>query len=349
MPKSKHSSAHVQQLAVELLQCRENLEPGLTDALRSDLYGTIVVRSDVRLQHDNVQAGASSCSIAAAYLRDTKPPRIMLNETASPGRELFSLGHEFAHFLIDHDEVLADALWADDEREDLEEDICNAFAALLLLGEDAVERALDGGGVTASAVRRLFITSEASREAVAVAMAQRLRTPGYVMIASVEPDEDMNNRAVARFTARANGALPIRRDTPQDGTLIAASFVRGRARGEEQLLFPSGARTEALHCDILVSNGYAFGVFVTDHPPWGGLSVLAPSPAGHQTSWCEHCGADFRPSGAACRGCGEHECPTCRRCSCVAAAAPQARLCPGCFTEKPGHSFVGDKCRECVE
>ncbi|WP_434447724.1 ImmA/IrrE family metallo-endopeptidase [Lentzea sp. E54] len=349
MPKSRHSSDAVRQLAFELLQRRETIEPGLADSLRTDLYGAIAGRSDVLLQHDSVRASASSCPIAAAYLRDTKPPRIVLNETASPGRELFSLGHEFAHFLIDHDGELADLLWSDAERADLEEDICNALAALLLIGDDAVERALGGGGVTAAAVLRLFRTTDASREACAVAMAQQLLTPGYVVVATVELDADLTEHVVARFTARANGTLPIRRNTPQQGTILADGLRCGQARGEDQLWFPSRARTESLHGDVVVSGGYAFGVFVTDSPPWGGLSVRQNVPAGYETSWCDNCSADFYPTGAACSVCDDHFCPTCRRCSCQAAAAPHAKLCLGCFTEKPGHSFVGSMCRECSD
>ncbi len=76
----------------------------------------------------------SDCSIAAAYLRNYIPPIIALARAMSLGRQLFSLAHEFGHHLIDQDAVLADDLFGEpDGGARLEEDICDAFAAMLLI------------------------------------------------------------------------------------------------------------------------------------------------------------------------------------------------------------------------
>lgn len=348
MPRSARSQESVRQMATGLLNRREAVEPGITAQLRADAHSTVGSRSDLVIQHDQEHADSSTCSIAAAYLRDTKPPRIVLTSTASYRRELFSVLHEFAHFLIDQDDILADLLWQEpDQGGALEEDICDAFAALILVGDNLVDSVLDADGVTANAVLRLYRASEGSREACAVAMAQRLGSPGYVVIAAADDDQEIG--VIARFAARSGNVFPIARNTPQPGTILVEANRRGRARGQDQLWYPSGARTEVMHVDVVADQGYLFAVVVTDRPAWGGLSVRDPTSGGYDTTWCEHCGSDFRPDGAACRACGEHTCPTCRRCACPAGAPPQAKLCPECFQERPRHLFHSDICDVCAD
>jgi hypothetical protein len=337
-------------MAKELLERRELLEPGLTRHLKTDIKIAVESRDDLTVQYETNHASNSNCSIAAAYLRDRKPPRIVIGPTKSRGRLLFSIGHEFGHFLIDQDEVLADLLWKKANKGVLlEEEICDAFAALLLVGDDLVDQALAGDGVTAAAVIRLWLLGEASREACAVAMAQCLLTPGYVVIGARERQEDGDETIIARFAARAHGVFPIRRGTAQPGTLLENAHKHGRASGQDQLIFPSGARTDVFHADIARNGEYLFGVFVTDNPGWGGLSVRDPDFGGYPDAWCDWCSEDFRPQSAACKKCEEYICPKCGKCSCYADTSPAAKICPGCWTERPGRMFHGIQCDICVE
>ena len=247
MPRSARKPLAIKELAVGLLGRREEIEPGLSSRLLGDVEAAICQREDLVVEYELDQVEDSKCSVAAAYLRRKHPPRIVLSPTMSFRRRKFSLAHEFAHFLIDRDTVLADLLFVEPDRgEALEEDICDAFAAMLLVGDDLVDSALNGADATAAAVVRLFGASRASREACAVAMAQRLTVPGYVIIAAMEADDDGEEAVVARFAARANGVLPIRRGTPQPGTLLEQARRQGTARGEDQLRLPSGAKTEAV-------------------------------------------------------------------------------------------------------
>lgn len=350
MPRSKRKAADIRALAAQLLARIDEAEPGLADRLRADVIATIATRSDVTVVFADDQI-RSECSIAAAYLRNHVPPRIALRHTFSRGRQLFSAAHEFCHHLIDRDAQIADILFDEpDGGGQLEEDICDAFAAMLLISDLETEQALEGGGVTAAALIRLFQSTSASREAAAVSLVQRLETEGYVAILRIGADiEEGDDETVsAQFCARAGAAFPLARMALQDDTLFVQAMRAGRARGNARLRFPSGAYTDEYHADVVRVGQYLFAVLVADTPPWGGLSVRSASGGGHDDAWCENCSNEFRPLGAPCRGCGEHECPQCRRCSCEAAPPPSARVCNQCFLESPGSRFVGDRCADCA-
>jgi Zn-dependent peptidase ImmA (M78 family) len=347
MPRSDRKASQLKQLARGLLGRADHADPGLANRLFDDLEDAIAERDDVAVEMVSPSL-KSGCSIAAAYLRNSDPPRIVIGRTNSAGRKSFSLGHEFAHHLIDQDPIVADLLFEAGTRGPaLEEDICDAFAAMLLIADDAVDAALGSKGVTAAAVARLFTACNASREACAVAMAQQLHGEGYVAILRQETEAG-DNYLSAQFCARTQNAFPIARGTAQEDHLLNHAVRAGRAQGHARLRFPSGALTDEYHCDAVHSGGYMFAVFVSESPPWGGLSIRSSKGGGYETSWCDNCSEEFRPVGASCLGCGEYQCPTCRRCSCVAAPAPSARICRSCFLEKPGSKFVGDECFECA-
>ncbi|MFG2445009.1 ImmA/IrrE family metallo-endopeptidase [Nocardia fluminea] len=273
------------------------------------------------------------------------PAAIVLAPSYSTGRQLFSLGHEFCHFLIGQDAELADLLFEEpDEGRALEEDICDAFAAMVLIDDALVKRSLDGG-VTASNLVRLFEASRASRAACAIAVSEYLKVPGYVIIAEVDRAE---SAVRTRIAAGAHGVLPIRHGTVQEGTLLEVAARTGHARGTGQLRFASGAYTDTFHCDVICRGGYVFAVMVNDGPAWESLSVHPGVRGGFDHEYCAHCSAEFYPAGTACQLCGSHTCSTCRRCSCEAAAPPRARVCKACFLERPGTYFDGDSCLDCT-
>jgi Zn-dependent peptidase ImmA (M78 family) len=348
MPRSDRKSEEIRHLARGLLERAEQVDPGLAARLFDDLERAICLRDDVDVVVDS-RSFQSNCSIAAAYLRDYRPPRIALGRALSRGRQLFSLGHEFAHHLVDQDPIMADLLFeARDGGALLEEDICDAFAAMILISDDAVAAALNSSGVTAAAVLRLFESCSASREACAVAMAQRLGSEGYVAILRMEANDNDGEHVSAQFCARSRNTLPIGRASPQDDSLLRHAARVGRAQGYARLRFPSGAYTDEYHCDALQSSGYVFAVLVADTPAWGGLSVRSAVGGGYEMAWCEHCNQEFRPNGRRCGGCGDYQCVRCRRCACAVAAAPSARVCPSCSIEWPGNKFAGAKCVQCA-
>lgn len=349
MPRSNHGAARIRRLASDLLDRLEADEPGITAKLRFEMVATLVARDDIGLVFSD-ELIDSECSIAAAYLRNSYPPRIVVGSSLSRGRLLFSLAHEFCHHLIDTSIELADVLYEEpDGGRRLEEDICDSFAAMILISERDTDLAIQETGMCARAVVRLYERTSASREASAVAVAQRLSTEGYVVLIRDESSGELEEQALAaQFTARAGGALPVARMTVQDDALLLQGARSGRARGYARLRFPSGAYSDEYHADVVRSGMYLFAVLVADAPPWGGVSVRSSRGGGYALAWCEHCVGEFQPISAACSGCGDHVCPDCRRCGCAAAPAPRARICSECFQEAPGQKFVGDRCAICA-
>lgn len=340
--------SNAKELAAGLLRRADAADPGLAFRLADDVEHAIELRSDVVVQVSKDTFG-SECSIAAAYLREFDPPRIVLGQSASPRRRLFSLGHEFAHHLIDQDSIVSDVLFKAGRRSaTLEEAICDAFAARLLVSDKALDVALGDGGVTASSMIKLFDASNASREACAVALAQRLECEGHIVILEAEAAGDGSERFSARFCARSQNALPVARGSVQDDPLLRSSFRSGRGRGYARLRYASGSLSDEYHCDAVLAAGYVYAVLVSESPPWGGLSVRSGWGAGYETAWCEHCSHEFRPTGPKCVSCQEFLCHTCRRCACIAAAPPSARVCESCWLEKPGNRFRGSECYECA-
>lgn len=279
----------------------------------------------------------SDCSIAASY--DRKSQRIRVSDDLSPGRRSFSLMHEFTHHVRDEVEALVDALVAQADSELLEERVCDAFAAHVLLPPDVVAEHL-GDGVTAAAVARLIGSRRASREACAVAAVQRLPSPGHVML--------LDPSGIATFTATAGMGPKVRRSVQQDGGTVLRGLGT-RSRGRDRIRFASGVHSPELLVDVAVGDRASVAVWVEHSPPWGGLSSgLDDRPVGSQ-GYCENCAKEFTSFSAACGRCGEPMCPDCRACGCAAAPSPKERECPHCHLLLAAHVFPpgSELCYEC--
>lgn len=309
------------------------------DGLAADPFATLAgLGLDVAVvEPDDLPLG---CSIAATYDRDAVPPRIRVSNDQSAARRNFSVLHEFAHHLRDDVGELVDALWdlpaAGDQ---LEEKVCDAFAAAVLLPAGVAATFL-GDGVTAAAVADLIRAGRASREACAVAAAQWLPAAGHVMLL----DRDGN----ATFTATA-GLLPrVARGTPQDDATVLRSLAR-QARGRGRVRFASGVQSGEMLLDAVSGTGWSVAVWVEHSPAWGGLTVaLDDRPAG-LPGYCENCATEFVSYQAACGRCGEPRCTECGSCACPAAVSPGERRCPGCNFLLPSRAFAegAQRCRAC--
>lgn len=281
------------------------------------------------------------CSIAAMYDPAACPPRIRVSNDQSAARRRFSVLHEYGHHVRDNVNGFVDALWEQpDAGAELEEQVCDAFAARVLLPPHLVDEQL-GGGVTAAAVTELIGTGRASREACAVAAAQHLQSAGHVMLL------DSDGRAT--FTATAGMLARVARSTPQDGSTVLRGLA-GTARGRDRVRFPSGVHSGELLVDVARTGSWAVAVWVEHSPAWGGLTVaLDTRPAG-VTGYCEDCAKEFVSFKPACARCGEPRCSTCNSCSCVGDASPSERECPDCHLLLPAGAFAKGsvRCRGCA-
>ena len=252
--------------------------------------------------------------------------------------------HEYGHHLIRLDASVHDLFATqDDYGAALEEDICDAIAAELLLPDELVDRFIDNRGPTAGAVLALFKTSHASREAACVRAAQRLLGEGYVMLGEGD---------VARFTVAVETPYRVARGVAQGPDSVIAQAARtGSARREARVRFRSGNEGTTLFADAVSDEGYTFAVF-TDIPAWQELTARDPDSLfpEHEGS-CRVCDWDFTTPKALCRRCNEPFCPRCGSCWCGADRSVKERRCDHCTLLLPLSCFEADStlCRDCTE
>lgn len=208
------------------------------------------------------------CSVAGSYFEDRG--LITVARSASKGRQKFTALHELGHHLQRHDESLVKILASEpDAGFLLEEDICDGFAAEVLLPTHYVDEVIGERGPTAGEIVELFKTSQASREACCVRGAQHIVGPGHVMLSSQD--------GVARFTA-SSSAYRVARNTPQDGNEVISSAVRwGSAKRETRVRYASGVLSEPFHGDAVTDGDYIFAVMAIK-PAWKSFTMLSGDP-----------------------------------------------------------------------
>jgi IrrE N-terminal-like domain len=307
--------------------------------LAEDPVGVISALGDVVVVPVDPATLPADCSVAAYYDAKSRPPRLLIAQDLTAGRRRFSTLHEYAHHLRNHVEAVIDAFWAmPDGGASIEEDLADAFAAAVLLPEDLVTAALSEG-VSAAAVIRLWHASSASREACCVSAADCLHSPGYVML--------LDRDGISRFAARHGDMFPIRRGSQQTASMLTAALRGGHARGIGRPHYASGTAAGEMHMDAVADGSYIFAVWVTDSPPWGGLSIpLRSAPTGLE-GYCDACDSEFTSWSAACGECGDLQCPRCGCCPCGSSAAlpsgrAKTRLCDRCFLMLPISMFKSD-------
>lgn len=297
------------------------------------------------------EASASGCSVAGSSSGNA-----ITVVRASPARMRFTALHELAHILAEASDDVQDQIWhlgatrsrrSAQSARDLEEDVCDAFAAGLLLPDERVEALLGSAGRTARGLHALVTGTAASREACAVALAQRLEAPGYAGVAYSD--------GRVSFVARSGDVLPVARGADQRGGVLGP-LVAGVAALTEQgaLLFASGAPTDELYIDARRIEDRIYFVATTDRADWEAVSTRgADEPGRHErfvTGYCEICSEDFEvPS--PCKACGEPRHLACGGCGCDSPPAAGARICQGdCRLELPAPAFEAgsDICQECA-
>lgn len=309
--------------------------------------------TDLDLSLDDISAQRSDCTIAAMYVRDPVRPAIVVAPTLSRGRLLFSLLHEYCHYLIDRDPQVADFLFMlePDLGAEMEELVCDAFASAILVPDTTVRSAIGASSVDAYSFERVYAATAASREASAVALSEQMTSPGYVVLGVVDQPEDTAPRI--QFAAPTMGAFGIRRGTRQPGTLLDTARHTGSASGLDSLWHASGAKTEEMHGHVIARENYLFAVYMVDRPAWGNFRTRGTPVRGgygYGPAWCDRCDSEFVPTSPPCTICGSSTCPSCGRCECESVSPRGARVCMGCFQERPAHLFDnGDVCRLCRE
>lgn len=288
------------------------------------------------------------CSVAGAYLEslvgapDGTPrlPIVQVAEAASPGRRAFTALHELGHHLQRTDIDLAETLWAQQALDMFEDLACDAFAADMLLPDNAVDNVVDAKGPTATDVVTLYERTGASRSAACVRASQRLPAPGHVVL--------LNDDGTVFFAAAA-GMPPLRKGSDQSRVDVVARGLRsGVSRGRGRFTYRDGILGEELFVQTAPMGGYLVVVAVTDHAPWENFALPSRDVGPQGASYdCANpaCGATYVSFEARCSRCLVAPCTECGRCGCVSVVAE--KTCTNCWLLKPAAGFSGDVCGDC--
>lgn len=317
-----------------------SLDPDVRADLARDPFAELESMGfEMHMRPETTIPGA--CSVAAT-LDHGPPPRITVVAAASVGRQHFSVLHEFGHDLIRADTDIHDVFFDQaDGGAQLEEDVCDAIAATLLIPASHVDACLGDQGPTARTVADLIAsTPGASREACCVRAAERISGPGHVMIL---------RNGTAAFTASHSTPFRIRRNTPQAPEHLAARAARlGSVRGHAPVTYAGGTTSSDFFLDAIYDpeQDIVIAVFMENRPPWEpGLALPAPHSSGSTAdAYCVRCEIDFEGFGRTCPACGDYfhrGDDGCGRCSCPDAAPPE-RVCGECFLTRPTSNFTDD-------
>jgi Zn-dependent peptidase ImmA (M78 family) len=316
------------------------IETDVAEALRLRPLQTLIDIYELTV-HPLRTADTGSCGVAGRY--HESEGRVEYDATAVAGRQTFTLLHELCHHLAYQDDSVATFLEGL-ALEEAEEDLCDAFAAALILPADLVGHHIGPAGPTAAAVRELHDASTASREACAVAAAQRLTSSGYVVIAATD--------GTVQFAARSRTPYRIARATPQPETILAEAGRHGQARSDAATLrYRSGHPTDPYAADALRDGDYVFAVLTRGRPAWAGGLWIPPveRPASEEVVCGDPaCGHAWTAWGRPCPACGEHRCPECQRCGCNRSRPEVEVTCVSCGLLVPAHRVSAGLCTDCA-
>lgn len=337
----------VARQAARLVSQLEDRHPGIVDELRHDPLATLTTFSEVHLRIADGPSGGG-CSVLGSYNPRTTPPTLTVTRTSSLPQTWYSALHELGHHEQQGDLAWAEAarIGGDGKARQLEEQVCEAFAAEVLLGVDRVHDIIGDVVPTAASIAALHRDTGASRSACAVRVVQLLGAQGLAMVATAEDSATF-------FTAAAGDIFVPKRGTVQPVDSIVARAARdGRARSRDAaVMYGTGSTLEGLAGDAVRDGDYVYAVFTDGVPGW----VSGPYAPG-RTHWGSRdrhcrCGTSYSAgSGDACVLCRRRDrCPDCGRCACEPEQARE-RTCTRCFLVLDPARFpdAGTVCRDCL-
>lgn len=333
---------HVMAMLAEL----ERRWPTGLSRLRQHSVSVLAGWPEVIVRWVPESAADAECTVAGAYLAGEDPPIVAVAESESRGRQAFTALHELGHHIQQTTDSLIDVLTDQpDDGHALEEAACNSFAADILIPDPLVRLHIGDAGPTAHAIVSLWQDPavSASRAAVCVRAAQRLRSAGHVLL--LDPTGKVT-------FGESNGLPPVRRGADQSAIPVVAQTFADPSRahtGRTAIAYRDHITGTDLFAQAKpIGSGFVVLVAVTDHAPWDvGEFQLPAVDTGPRAQWwtCENCEHEFPAFGERCTRCGAPECPECGLCACP----PQReRLCMECYLKLPLAMFdlTSDRCRE---
>lgn len=346
--RSRYYGPQVRDAAARLVDNLQARRPGAVERLRVDPLTELRTWDDELIVRVVPQHRlGSACSVIGLYADDTDPPTLSLVDSGSAGQRRFTALHELGHH-----EQRGDLPWFDealsqqsDHGRRLEEQVCDAFAAAVLLGQDVVDSVLGDDAPSAESIVALRAATQASGAACCVRVAQLLRCEGFVLATNL--DGELHFAAVT-----GSSYYRPKRGTPQgDDSLAARAATLGSARDDDTFLqYGTGTRLTHLRGDAVRDGHVVYVVLRDGKAPWQQLD-LGPSPEWEVPErTCHACGDELDyPGESPCHTCRRPRCSTCGAdCSCGRPAADQ--ICSNCRLTWARSRFPdgGALCADCA-
>ena len=308
--------------------------PDMRERLAAAPISEIQSWPELEVAYIDMVARSSECTIAGAYIDSVEPAVIGIVSGTFSRRESFTALHELGHHLQRNSMELIEALPAQPDRgRALEEATCDAFAASVLISPERSTEVLGTGTPTAAAVVQLWRSTSASRAAVCVRAAQRLESPGHVLL--------LNHAGEIEFASSHND-YPLARGLDQSQCEIFRAITTSQfdtVSKKTRFRYRGGSESSEYYAQATEIDGYFLVVAVVDRAPWERIS-LSPATSSFVAKWheCAHCGEVALASTLeTCEGCAELKCAECGGCGCLHHV--EERLCTGCFLLKPAQQF----------
>ncbi|WP_328442731.1 ImmA/IrrE family metallo-endopeptidase [Amycolatopsis sp. NBC_00438] len=273
---------------------------------------------------------------------------ILYAETPNSRRENFTLAHEAAHWLVDHDDDAADWVADHESPEVTLEQLCDHIAGRLLVPTEILSSVVGNGPPRAKHLQELYVATNASEPACAIALTRHLGGFGAAVLL------DLNTRIVKYASIVWDGfdGRPVaypwsKQDAPQ-GHFLRAMKANEQRTVKSWWATPWGER-QAFYVDAITSSKVMFAVF-SAHDLWE-IERLHIEVAERQLDRptqelaCQ-CGFTGKISGFPCPTCGVLFCPKCKSCGCQRLFS-RHKPCSRCFTSSPTHTLKEGLCVEC--
>jgi len=291
-------------------------------AVSDDPLGTLVQSTEITV---TIEDGLADTGCGGGGYYRPSPPTIHLHP-ATYRRDNFTLLHELGHHLQQWHDQWGFALidMADRERRDIEEKVCDQFAAQVLMPVNDTDRhatSLHPADVMAG----LFARWEASRSAVLQRVREML-PPGARWLLAVS---DIDGMVITSATTYDDPQPP--KGLAQEGfRRVAAEVMESSVRREfhEGIEYKTGSVLDGMRVEAAL-----------DHEERYVFLALRPTTANGAGTWtfpsqeCSNpvCEKSFqaKSSSGRCETCQDFKCPHCHRCGCTAPASPEK--CGTCF------------------
>lgn len=269
--------------------------------------------------------------------------RIMYRPTLSL-RENFTICHELGHHLLRLDEEAMDWVYEHDDAEQALEELCDKFAAAILIPKELVSDVISIHGISAKAVVELYESTSASRHCCAVALVDRMPSKGFIAI--VNP-----------VTQEVLGAAKIGDTSPSafQGQRIPAAHALRRLSDENPELRTKSwwPRSENDRCNYYLDSvrhgRWDIAVFA-ERDLWEveELHFSQAEPVRYDGEINCRCGYSGRTPWFPCNECKTSSCPRCRKCACDWRAETEVRaVCASCFQSLLTHLLSDGLCDSC--